>query len=115
MAAKTLPVRTGEFLLSESNGTRSREAVTFASGAGVVIPGTVVGKVTASGKYIQYVDTATDGSQTAAGIVYACVDATAADAPGVIICRDAEAAANFLTGLDANAKTDLATLGVIVR
>ena len=115
MAAKTLPVRTGEFLLSESNGTRSRDEVTFASGAGVVLPGTLVGQITASKKFAPYLNTATDGSEVAKGIAYARVDATAADAPGVIIDRDAEAAGIFLTGLDDAGKADLAALGVIVR
>ena len=42
----------GEFILSEANGQRSREAITIASGAGIIAAGTVLGKVTASGKYV---------------------------------------------------------------
>ena len=41
----------GEFILSEANGQRSREAITIASGAGIIAAGTVLGKVTATGKY----------------------------------------------------------------
>jgi len=40
----------GEFLMTEANGQRSRETITIASGAGIIAPGTVLGKVTASGK-----------------------------------------------------------------
>jgi hypothetical protein len=42
----------GEFLMTEANGQRSRETITIASGAGIIAPGTVLGKVTASGKYV---------------------------------------------------------------
>lgn len=35
----------GEFIVSEAQGTRSREAITILSGAGVLEPGTVLGKV----------------------------------------------------------------------
>ena len=43
-----------EFLLSEGQGTRSRDAIVIASGSGVVKAGTVLGKITASGKYTRY-------------------------------------------------------------
>ena len=41
----------GEGLFSEANGHRSRDVITIAAGSGVVGPGTVVGKITASGKF----------------------------------------------------------------
>lgn len=34
-----------EFIVSEANGRRSRDVVTVASGAGVLVPGTVLGKL----------------------------------------------------------------------
>lgn len=113
--------RTGEFLISEGNGTFSREAVTVLSGE-VLASGTVVGKVTASGKYAAYDNTASDGTQTAAGVLYEAVDATGADKPGVIIAREAEVAGNRLTWDAANdataitaGKADLAAVGILVR
>lgn len=107
--------RTGEFLISEANGTRSREPITVDAAAASLAAGTVLGKVTATGQYVAYSNVAVDGSEVAAGILYAAVDATAADAPGVIIARDAEVAEVHLTGIDAAAKVDLAALGIIVR
>ncbi|GCD53043.1 MULTISPECIES: head decoration protein [Acetobacter] len=59
------------------------ETVTFAEG-NTLQRGQVVGQVTATGKYIPCVKTATDGSQTPCGIVVDEVDASAADATGAI-------------------------------
>ncbi|MFT4080738.1 head decoration protein [Rhodomicrobium sp.] len=64
----------------------SRETVTFASGA-VVEPGTVVARVTASEKYVPLDPSKNDGSQTADGISFGHVDASAADVVGVITER----------------------------
>jgi hypothetical protein len=67
----------------------SFEEVTVVSGAGVVETGTVVGKITASGKYTPVTVAAADGSETPAGIVLNTVDATSADATAVIVAREA--------------------------
>ena len=40
------------FLLTEAPGALSRESVTIASGEGVLAPGTVLGQVTASKKFV---------------------------------------------------------------
>jgi len=53
--------------------------VTVASGAGVVAEYTVVGKVTASGKYVPCDLAAVDGSQVPVGVLVYGVDATSAD------------------------------------
>lgn len=106
---------TGEFLISEASGTRSREEVTIDASAGAMVAGTVVSKLTASGKYVAYDDVGTDGSEVAAGVLYAAVSDLAVDQKAVVIVRDAEVAENRLTGVNANAKVDLAALGVIVR
>lgn len=73
-----------EALLTESPGYISRSTVTIASGAGVVQPGSVVAKLTASGKYVMAKATGSDGSQTAVGVTGYKVDATSADATVVI-------------------------------
>ena len=65
----------------------TRVTVTIASGAGKLEPGTVLGKITTGGKYTGLAPSATNGSQNAAGILWAGVDATAADAPGVVVLR----------------------------
>ena len=57
-----------EFILSEATGQRSRDAVTIASGAGIIAAGTVLGKVTATGKYVASAIGASDGSEVPAAI-----------------------------------------------
>ncbi|WEJ33871.1 head decoration protein [Devosia sp. SD17-2] len=78
-----------DWLKREADSHFSREEAIIASGAGIVQTGTVVGKITASGKYKPVTVAASDGSQTAAGIVLNPVDATSADQNTVIIVRDA--------------------------
>ncbi len=56
-----------------------RLAITIASGAGSLIAGTVLGKVTASGKYVKSASASSDGSQTPLVILTEDVDATSAD------------------------------------
>jgi len=113
----------GEFLMSEANGQRSREAITIASGAGVIAPGSVLGKITASDKYLVSAIGAEDGSQTAAAVsLYGC-DATSADQTIAAIIRDAEINGNILTfhadrdqpAERTAARADLAAVGIIVR
>lgn len=113
----------GEFLISEGEGHYSREIATVLSGSGVVVAGTVLAKVTASGKYVPVVDTAADGSQTAVAVLLRGVDATSADAKGAIIARNAEVNGKTLTysatvvaAASQPAKnTQLAAAGIIVR
>ncbi len=106
--------RTGDFILSEASGTRSREEVVIDLSAGAMIPGTVVSKL-ATGKYVAYDDVGSDGSEVAAGILYAAVPDSAADQKGVVLVRDCEVTGIRLTGSNANAVVDLRALGVIVR
>jgi hypothetical protein len=105
----------GEFLLSEASGTRSREEVTFAATVAEIEPGTVVGIVTASGHYAPYSNGAVDGTQTAAGILYAGLPIKAGTQKGVIIARDAEVDDVKVIGEDAPGIVDLKALGIIVR
>lgn len=77
----------GGFLVWEVLRDYTRETVTIASGAGKLEPGTVLGKITTGGKFTKLTPAATNGSQNAAGILWAGIDASAADAPGVVILR----------------------------
>jgi hypothetical protein len=77
----------GGFLVWEVLRDYTRETVTIASGAGKLEPGNVLGKITTGGKFTSLAPAATNGSQNAAGILWASVDATDADAPGVVILR----------------------------
>ncbi|MGQ2992769.1 head decoration protein [Variovorax sp.] len=111
----------GEHVASEANGTRSRGVVTIASGQNLE-PGTVLGKVTASGKYVALAPAASDGSEAAAAVLYGHVDATTADRPGVVHLRDAELkgfALAWPSGITTNQKNtalgQLVALGLIAR
>ncbi|ETX26858.1 head decoration protein [Roseivivax isoporae] len=79
----------GDFLLFEEQDHFSRKEATIASGADLV-PGTVLGRVTASGKYVRSVRTASDGSETPAAVLLREAKAADADVTGaVIIARHA--------------------------
>ncbi|CCG09108.1 head decoration protein [Pararhodospirillum photometricum] len=121
MTTLTETLHAGAFLVSEGNGSISRERITVVSGQDLQA-GAVLGKVTASGKYAAYDNGASDGTQAAAGILFASVDASGGDAHGVAVVRLAEvakAALVFGSGQDATAKTaayaDLAALTIIAR
>ncbi|ULB08427.1 head decoration protein [Cereibacter azotoformans] len=115
-----------EGLLSEAPGQRSREAITIASGAGIIAPMTVLGRIAASGEYVPSPAAETEGLEGAEVAVavnlYGC-DATSAARTVAAIARDAEINAHFLTfspsrltdDLRAAAQADLAVSGIIVR
>jgi hypothetical protein len=123
MAVLTETRHAGEFVLSEGNGNISRDSITIVSGAGVVRAGTVLGKITASGKYTPSPATGADGSQVAVAVNIYEVDATSADVAVAAIMRDAEVNVNTLTyaaSVDDNTKkaakaTQLAAVNIIVR
>lgn len=104
-----------EFLLSEGENKISREEVVIAAAAGAMVPGTLLGKITASGKYVAYSNAASDGTEVAAGILYAAVPDVAVDQKAVAIVRLAEVAASQLTGSDSPGLADLKLNFVIAR
>lgn len=116
-------VRNAAFIISEANNTRSREQIILATAAGNNLSsGTVLGKITASGKYTALTPGATDGSQTAIAVLYWNTDASAADQRTVGIVRDAEVDYEMLiwpAGITDAQKTSainaLATASLIVR
>ena len=87
--------RNGEVLLSEANGALSREVVTIASGQNLEA-GAVLGKVTASGKYVGLAPDATDGSEVANAVLLYDADASAGDAKATVLVRLAELASDKL-------------------
>lgn len=96
----------GEFLISEGVSEISRDPVVIASGEGVLEAGAVLGKITASGKFGAYDNAATDGTQTAVGVLYSKVDATSADVKSVAIARLAEVKTDLLSYLSTQATAD---------
>jgi Mrp family chromosome partitioning ATPase len=84
--------------------------------------GTVISKITASGKLTILAPAAADGSQNAAGVLLIDTDATSADVKTVFGARDGIVPDNKLiwpAGITNNQKAtaiaQLATLGIIVR
>lgn len=92
-------IHTAEFIVSEANGSRSRDTVTLAQDNDLVA-GAVLGKVSASGEYTEHDPSAADGSETAAAVLYDAVDSTGEAMPAVIIARDAEVDGALLTYID---------------
>lgn len=111
-----------EFLVSEANGTRSREIVTVLS-ATALEPGTVLALQDDS-YYVPLDEDATSSDiSVAVAVLYDHVDADSSDGlPAVAIVRDAEVNGAELiwpTGISAGDKTaaiaQLAAAGIIVR
>lgn len=124
MAALTEGQHTGEFILSEANGTRSRDNVTVDVPANTTYEaGTVLGQLSGTGHYVPYDDAYSDGRETAAGILYGAVTndslLAASHESGAIVNADAEVRAADLvwgTGVDeTGGKADLLTLGIKAR
>lgn len=126
LETKTQGPRALAFVLSEGNGMISREIVTIASGAGKLDPGTVLGQVTASKKFVASPAAEVvgkEGAETATAILAYGVNATSADVEAVIIKRHAELKEPMLvfdaSVSDANKKAaklaQLATATIIAR
>ena len=75
----------GGFLVWEALRDYCRETVTLA--AGKLQPGTVLGKITASGKYAAHDPAASDETETAVAVLWDHADASAGDTPVVALVR----------------------------
>lgn len=108
------PVRTSDFLKWEADPDFCRESVTIGSGADLPA-GQVLGKVTATGKYVAWAPAASDGSQTIAGVLLSPASAASADvADAAIEARFAVVDTSRLTyaGTLANLKSGLLALNI---
>ena len=92
------------FLMDESHVLS--KTVVIAAGQGVLEAGTVLGKITASGKYGVYNNANVDGTETAKGLLKIKVDATASDQTAALVFHAYVEEAKC-TGVDAAAKADL--------
>ena len=91
MTTLTEPNTIGDVILWEEDGHYSREVVTIASGADLKI-GSVLGKITATGKYALSAPGASDGSEDPAAILITDAAAASADVTNaIVIVRDARA------------------------
>ena len=122
MSVLAEPLNLGDLLKYEAPNLYSRDRVTVASGQNLPL-GTVVGIVTATGKYKQIDPSAEDGTQVAAGVLLQACDATLIDRDdGLVVARHANVAHHALAWPDAitnaeklTALAQLKALGVLVR
>ena len=126
MAALVKGPTLGDLLKFELNASFNRETVTLKAGTDYAL-GSVLGKITASGKYrlspaAQVVGD--EGAETAVAVLIGAVDATAADKTGLIVARGpaivSKAALVFDASVDLTAEkaakhAQLASLGIVPR
>ena len=91
---------------------RKEVGVTLVSGQNLT-RGTVLGRITASGKYTAYNNGAVDGSEQARGILAVDTDASGGDVSTVIYVTG-EFNEEALTGFDEAARADLEALNCYV-
>ena len=111
-----------EFLFFELHPNYNRERVTIASGTPAMKAGRTLGKITVGGKYKHYDNSASDGTQSVAGILLYDVDASAGDVettvlfrgPAIVTADELGWGANDATGISAGI-TDLAAMNIIAR
>lgn len=112
----------GDLLKYEAPNLYSRDRVTVASGQTLGL-GAVVGRVTATGKIKRFDPSATDGSQSPAGVLLDPIDASLADRhDGLIVARHAivaDTALGWPAGITGAEKTaalaTLTSLGILAR
>ena len=123
MPVLTEPPSMGDVLKYEVNPNYTREVVTLLAGLPYPV-GSVLGKITASGKYTLSPATGADGSQVATAVLLYAVDATLADAVGIVVARGpaivSRAALAYDATVDDAAKIttkigQLAAAGIIAR
>ena len=126
MAILTEGTRDMEFLVSEANDWRSRDEVTVTVPANTTFDaGTVMGKLTASGKFVRHNAALATGAENETAVLgFNVVNSTgsAADYTATVVARDAEVNGSDLTyeaGADGaqviTSNAALAALGIIVR
>ncbi|SDG06681.1 head decoration protein [Rhodobacter capsulatus] len=113
----------GDVLKYEVNPNYTREVITLLQGLPYPV-GSVLGKITASGKYTLSPATGADGSQVASAVLLYAVDATLADATGIVVARGptivSRAGLAYGATVDDGAKittkiAQLAAVGIIAR
>ena len=123
MTVLTQPPSMGDVLKYEVNPNYTRDTITLLSGTAYPV-GAVLGRITVNGKYTLASDGGADGAETAAAVLLYPVDATLADAVGIVVTRGpaivSRAGLAYDATVDDAAKittkiTELAALGIIVR
>lgn len=123
MPVLTEPPSMGDVLKYEVNPNYTRDVVTLLAGMPYPV-GAVLGRITASGKYKLATSGGTDGAQTATAVLLYAVDATLADAIGIVVARGpaivSRAALAYDATVDDGAKIttkigQLAAVGIVAR
>ena len=123
MSVLTQPPTMGDVLKYEVNPNYTRETIPLLAGTAYPV-GSVLGRITASGKYKLATSGGSDGAQTAAAVLLYAVDATLSDAEGIVVVRGpaivSRAALSYDASVDDGAKIttkigQLASLGIIPR
>lgn len=86
MPVLTEPPSMGDVLKYEVNPNYTREVVTLLIGTNYP-SGAVLGRITVSGKYTLSAATGADGAQVAVAVLLYPVNATLADAVGIVVAR----------------------------
>ena len=86
MTVLNQPPTMGDVLKYEVNPNYTRETITLLAGMPYPV-GSVLGRITASGKYKLATSGGSDGAQTASAVLLYAVDATLADATGIVVAR----------------------------
>ena len=117
------PATTGDVLKYEVNPNFTRETVTLLAGTAYPV-GAVLGRITASGKYKLATSGGSDGAQTASAVLLYAVDATLADAVGIVVARGPSIVSRASLAYDATVDDaskittklgQLAAIGIIAR
>jgi hypothetical protein len=100
MSVLTQPPTMGDLLKYEVNPNYTRETATLLAGTAYPV-GAVLGRITASGKHKLATSGGADGAQTAAGVLLYAVDATGADATGIVLARGPAIVSRAVLSFDA--------------
>ncbi|WP_050526182.1 head decoration protein [Pseudorhodobacter aquimaris] len=123
MTVLNQPPTMGDVLKYEANPNYTRETITLLAGMPYPV-GSVLGRITASGKYKLATSGGSDGAQTASAVLLYAVDATLADANGIVVARGpaivSRAALAYDATVDDGAKIitkigQLAAAGILAR
>jgi hypothetical protein len=123
MTVLTKPPSLGDVLKYEVEPNYTRDTVTMLAGMPYPV-GSVLGKITTGGKYKLATSGGTDGAQTAVAVLLYAVDATLADAQGIVVARGPAIVARPALAYDASVNDagkistkigQLAAVGIIAR
>lgn len=101
-------------ILYSTNGGFTQKGVTLGSGQGILLAGTVLGQRTADKRYYVYNNAATDGTQTAVGVLRKNADTSKGDVQGNIVITGI-LKYNMVSGADSAALVDLGAVVDSVR